>query len=64
MIYEFKLIPLFNLKCEVSKSMQFNKKYYINVSKIMQDKNINLPRPRLKITTVTVPLWSDLNVRN
>ena len=44
--------------------MQVNKKYYINVSKIMQDKNINLPRQRLKITTFTVPLWSDLNVRN
>lgn len=44
--------------------MQINKKYYINVSKIMQDKNIDLPQPRLKITVVTVPLWSDLNVRN
>lgn len=40
------------------------KEYYVNVKKIMQEKNIDLPRPRLKITVVTVPLWSDLNVRN
>lgn len=41
-----------------------NKKYYINVHEIMQKKNIDLPRPKrkIKIITVTVPLWSDLNV--
>ena len=41
-----------------------NEKYYINVHEIMQKKNIDLPRPKSKIEiiTVTVPLWSDLNV--
>lgn len=28
----------------------------------MTEKNIDLPRPTLKIIAVTVPLWSDLNV--
>lgn len=41
-----------------------NEKFYINVHEIMQKKNIDLPRPKqkIKIITVTVPLWSDLNV--
>jgi len=39
-----------------------NERFYINVHEIMQKKNIDLPRPKLKIITVTVPLWSDLNV--
>lgn len=38
-------------------------KYYINVRRIMTEKNIDLPRPDLKIISITVPLWSDLNCR-
>lgn len=40
------------------------KEYYINVWQIMQEKNIDLPRPRSRIPliSITVPLWSDYNV--
>lgn len=39
-----------------------DKKYYINVREKMTEKNIDLPKPELKIIWITVPLWSDLNV--
>lgn len=40
-----------------------DKKYYVNVRKVMEANGL-FPRPRLKIISVTVPLWSDLNVRD
>lgn len=46
-----------------------NKKYYVNVKELMNI--LSLPNPRLKkpkkkipIISITVELWSDLNVNN
>lgn len=41
-------------------------KYYINVKELMEKYNINLPKPKpkIEIISITVELWSDLNVRH
>lgn len=41
-----------------------NKKYYRNIHEIMRQKNIDLPRPNPRIISITVPVWSDLNVKS
>lgn len=40
------------------------KEYYIKVKQLMQEKNIDLPRPqsRIPLISITVPVWTNLNI--
>lgn len=39
-----------------------NNKYYVNVQELMKKYNLELEKPKIKIISITVPAWSDLNV--